>query len=401
VAAAVFSMNLRDGTLGPVVVAPAPFKGAVSAPEAARALAAGVRLAATGVETRLVPVADGGEGTLDALVAAADGRTRAFEVADPLGRPVTAEIGLLRGGTCVVELARASGFERLADRERDPEATSTYGTGQLIRAALDFTPNRIIVTVGGSATNDGGLGIARALGVRLLDAAGSELDGRGDDLSRVATIDRSGLDPRLAAVAIDVACDVRNPFHGPDGAAFVFAPQKGADPEAVARLDAGLATLARVLAATTGVDVQAISGSGAAGGAAGGMTALLGARIVPGAELVLDAARLREQLAGASLCITGEGRLDEQTLHGKAPAAVAAACRDAGVTCVGVCGELLLLPGLVRRMGLVAAFPIGRTLAPLSEALATTEADLAAMGAAIGGLAASLVPPGRDGVSTA
>ncbi len=391
-------MNLRNGTLGPVVVAPAPFKGAVSASDAARALAAGVRLAATGVETRLVPVADGGEGTLDALVAAAGGRTRAFEVADPLGRPVTAEIGLLRGGTCVVELARASGFERLWDDERDPEATSTYGTGQLIRAALDFEPSRIIVTVGGSATSDGGLGIARALGARLLDAAGVAVDGRGRDLGRVATIDRSGLDPRLATVAIDVACDVRNPFHGPEGAAFVFGPQKGADPAVVARLDAGLVSLARVLAATTGFDVQSIEGSGAAGGAAGGMAALLGARIVPGAELVLDAVRLREQLARASLCITGEGRLDEQTLQGKAPAAVAAACRGAGVPCVGVCGELLLLPGLVRRMGLVAAFPIRRAIAPLAEAVAATESDLAAMGAAIGGLAASLVSAGGRGV---
>ena len=393
-------MSLRDHTLGPVVVAPAAFKGAVSAAEAARALAAGVRLAATGVETRLVPVADGGEGTLDALVAASDGRTRAFEVDDPLGRPVLAEIGLLRGGTCVVELARASGFERLWGDERDPEATSTYGTGQLIGAALDFEPRRIIVTVGGSATNDGGLGIARALGARLLTADGVEVDGRGDDLGRVATIDPSGLDPRLAAVAIDVACDVRNPFHGPEGAAFVFGPQKGADAEAVARLDAGLASLARVLVASTGVDVQTIAGSGAAGGAAGGMAALLGARIIPGAELVLDAVRLREQLEGASLCITGEGRLDEQTLQGKAPAAVAVACRDAGVPCVGVCGELALLPGLVRRMGLVAAFPIGRTLGPLTDALAATETDLAAMGAALGGLIARLTSPsGGEGAS--
>ena len=253
-------MSLRDHTLGPVVVAPAPFKGALSAPDAARAIAAGVRLAAAGVETRAVPVADGGEGTLDALVAASDGRTRAFEVDDPLGRPVRAEIGLLRGGTCVVELARVSGFERLWGDERDPEATSTYGTGQLIRAALDFEPRRIVVTVGGSATNDGGLGIARALGARLLDADGAELDGRGDDLGDVAAIDRSGLDPRLAGVVIDVACDVRNPFHGPEGAAFVFAPQKGADAEAVERLDAGLASLARVLAASTGVDVQMIAG---------------------------------------------------------------------------------------------------------------------------------------------
>lgn len=386
-------MTARPPGLGAVVVAPAPFKGAVSAPDAARAIGAGLRLAATGVETRLVPVADGGEGTLDVLVGAATGRTRAFEVLDPLGRPVSAEIGLLPGGTCVVELARASGFERLWDDERDPMATSTFGTGQLIRAALDFEPARIVVTVGGSATNDGGLGIARALGARLLDDDGFELDGRGSDVGRVARIDRSGLDPRLSDVRIEVACDVRNPFHGPEGAAVVFAPQKGADPQTVLELDAGLAHLAGVLATATGIDVQALAGSGAAGGAAGGMAALLGATIVPGAEFVLDAVGLRDQLVDANLCITGEGRLDEQTAHGKAPAAVAAACQDAGVPCIGVCGELALLPGMVRRLGLVAAFPIGRSVRSLADALAATETDLAAIGAAIGGLVAGTTSP--------
>ena len=374
--------------IGPIVVAPAAFKGALSAAMAARAIAAGVRLVATGTETRLVPVADGGEGTLDALVAARDGRTRGFVVADPLGRPVTSEIGLLPGGTAVVELARASGYERLADSERDPEATSTFGTGQLIRAALDFEPRRIIVTVGGSATNDGGLGLVRALGARLLDGHGAELDGRGADLARVARIDLKGLDPRLADVGIDVACDVRNPFHGPDGAAHVFGPQKGADAGAMHRLDRGLAMFAEVLQMQTDVDVQALPGAGAAGGAAGGMAALLGARILPGAGLVLDAVGLADALDGASLCITGEGRLDDQTLQGKAPAAVAAMCRDMGVPCVGVCGELRLLPGMVRRMGMVAAFPIRRELVPLQAALAATETDLAAIGAALGGIMA-------------
>jgi glycerate kinase len=382
------------GALGPVVVAPAAFKGALSADGAARAIAAGVRLAATGVETRLVPVADGGEGTLDALVAARDGHVRAFEVLDPLGRVVLAEIGLLPGGTAVVELARASGYERLADPERDPETTSTFGTGQLLSAALDFEPRRIIVSVGGSATNDAGLGLARALGVRILDRSGAELDGRGADLARVATIDVTGLDPRLADVAIDVACDVRSPFHGRDGAALVFGPQKGADGAAVDRLDHGLRTVATVFLDQTGVDVQTIPGAGAAGGAAGGMAALLGARIVPGAELVLDAVGLAGALIGATLCITGEGRLDDQTVQGKAPAAVAAMCRQVGVPCVGVCGELRLLPGLVRRMGMVAAFPIRRELVPLRAALAATETDLAAMGAALGGVLIGLSPAG-------
>jgi glycerate 2-kinase len=372
--------------VGPIVVAPAAFKGALSGADAARALATGLRLAAPDVEIRPVPVADGGEGTLDALVAAREGRVRTFGVADPLGRPTSAKVGLLPDGTAVIESAQASGYELLNAAERDPEVTSTFGTGELIRAALDARPKRILITLGGSATNDAGLGMIRALGGRVLDAAGTELEGRGVDLGRVAWIDVAGLDPRLGDVAIDVACDVRNPFHGPDGAAVVFGPQKGADPAAVERLDRGLVSLANVLRRQTGVEVQTIPGAGAAGGAAGGMVALLGARLVPGAELVLEALGLADALDDASLCITGEGRLDEQTLEGKAPAAVAAMCRDRGVPCVGVCGELRLLPGLVRRMGMAGAFAIGREVLALQDALAATENDLAAMGAAIGGL---------------
>ena len=374
----------------PVVVAPAPFKGALGAPDAAVAIGAGFRLAATGVETRLVPVADGGEGTTAALVAAADGHTRAFEVDDPLGRPVQADIGLLPGGTAVVELAAASGYERLAAGERDPEATSTFGTGQLIRAALDLGARRVVVAVGGSATTDGGLGLARALGVRLLDGDGGELAGRGADLGRLATIDLAGMDPRLGDTTVEVACDVESPFDGPEGAARVFAPQKGADAAAVERLDAGLASVAGVYLAATGVDVRSLPGAGAAGGAAGGMAAMLGARLVPGAELVLDAVGFDERLDGAGLCITGEGRLDEQSMMGKAPGAVAARCREAEVPCVAVCGQLALLPGIVRRMGLVAAFPIRREAGTVEEALRHTETDLAAMGAALGGLVARL-----------
>jgi glycerate kinase len=373
-----------------VVVAPGPFKGALSAAEAARAIAAGVRLAIPGVQTLTLPVADGGEGTRDALVAAREGRLRSFTVSDPLGRPVEAAIGLLPGGTVVVELAAASGYERLTETERDPELTSTYGTGELIRVALDFEPDRIVVAAGGSATNDAGLGIARALGATLRDSAGQELAGVGGDLGRIASIDMSGCDPRLAHVAIDVACDVGSPFRGPEGAVHVFGPQKGADPAAVRRLDDGMAALADVFRRERGVDVDGLDGAGAAGGAAGGMAALLGARIVRGADVVLDAVGLAQALGAADVCITGEGRLDEQSLAGKAPAAVAAACRDAGVPCIAVCGEVALLPGLIRRAGFAAALPIGRQLRSLPDALAETETDLAAMGAALGGLITSL-----------
>ncbi len=376
-----------------IVVAPAPFKGALSASAAARAVAAGVRLGLPGTITILSPVADGGEGTLEALVAATGGRRRGVMVADPLGRPVEAALGELAGGVAVVELAQAAGYELLTERERDPEATSTRGVGELIRAALDLGSRRIIVGLGGSATTDGGLGLAAALGIRALDADGAVLEGRGSDMSRVVRLDLSDRDPRLDDTVIQVACDVDNPFHGPRGAAQVFGPQKGASPDAVARLDRGLANLAGVLRETTGTDVQALPGAGAAGGAAGGLAALLGADLTPGAPLVLDALRFAERLEGAALCITGEGRLDETSGGGKAPFAVAAACAAAGVPCVALCGAVALGPGAVRRMGFTAALAIGRSVRALPDALEATEVDLAAAGAAV----AALWAAGRAG----
>ncbi len=369
-----------------VVVAPAPFKGALAPARAARAIAAGVRLALPEAEIRSAPVADGGEGTMDALIAALGGRRRPVAAADPLGRPVEAAIGELPGATAVVELAQASGYERLGADERDPEAAGTWGTGQLIRAALDLGARRIVVGLGGSATTDGGLGLARELGVRALDAEGNALEGRGADMARVARIDLSGRDPRLAGTTIRVACDVDNPFHGPRGAAHVFGPQKGATPEAVARLDAGLARLAEVVRAQTGVDLQALPGAGAAGGAAGALAALLGAELTPGAPLVLDAMGFAERLDGAALCFTGEGRIDETTSAGKAPVAVAAACAAAVVPCVALCGEVALGPGAVRRLGFAAALAIGRGVQDRDAALAGTEADLAAAAAATTGI---------------
>ncbi len=335
-------------------------------------------------------MADGGEGTMDALVAAAGGHVVASSARDPLGRPITAGVGVLPDGTAVVELAQASGFERLADTERDPEATSTLGTGDLIRAALDAGATRIIVGVGGSATTDGGMGIAIALGARVLDGAGALLPGTGADLGRVASVDLTGLDPRLAGVSIEVACDVRSPLVGPEGSAHVFGPQKGASPQAVTRLDAGLANLAAVLAGQGLLDVANMPRAGAAGGAAGGMAAMLGASLTDGGLLVARTAGLADALRGADVCITGEGRLDAQTLTGKAPAAVAAACAAVGVPCVGLFGQVDMHPDTVRRMGLMAAIPLCRVARPLPEALAATTDDLVAAGAAIDTLVGSL-----------
>ncbi len=362
-----------------VVVAPAPFKSALGPADAATAIASGVRQA--GHEAIEVPVADGGEGTMNALVAAAGGRVVQASARDPLGRPITAAFGLLPDGTAVVELAQASGYERLADTERDPEATSTLGTGDLIRAALDEGATRIVVGVGGTATTDGGMGIAIALGARMLDAHGTDLAGTGADLARVASVDLSGLDARLAHVSIEIACDVASPLVGAEGSAHVFGPQKGASPEAVLRLDAGLVNLAAVLAAEGLPGIAHMPRAGAAGGAAGGMAAMLGAHLIDGGLLVTHAIGLAVALQGADLCITGEGRLDAQTRWGKAPAAVAAACVAASVPCVGLFGQVDVSPEVAREMGFLSSITIGRTAGSLSHALAATADDLTAASA--------------------
>ncbi len=369
-----------------IVVAPASFKGGCRAAEASDALAEGLKIVAPDVDVARVPVADGGEGTLDAILAATAATRHGAVVSDPLGRPIEAAFGLLPSGIAIIELAQASGYERLRDDERDPERTSTRGTGELIRAALDRGARRLLLTVGGSATNDGGMGLLAALGVRFLTADGRELDGRGLDMARVARIDLSTVDPRLPEVPIEIACDVDSPLVGPRGAARVFGPQKGAAPDAVERLERGLVSLAARFCEATGVDVRELAGAGAAGGAAGGAVAILKAAIRPGAPMILETLDFEAHLVDAALCITGEGRIDTQTATGKAPAAVAAMCRGAGVACVAVCGELTLEPAALRALGFSAAIPINRTTRSLDERLAATRGELVAAGAAIGGL---------------
>lgn len=349
-----------------VLVAPAPFKGAASAPDAAHAIATGLRASGHRPDITTIPIADGGEGTRDALIAQEYGRPRSFTVADPLGRPVSAAIGLISGAvpTVVVELAAASGYERLADAERDPMATSTRGTGELIRAALDFSPENIILTVGGSATVDGALGLIVGLGGRVLDATGEELDGVGADLTRVASVDLTGCDPRLADASITIASDVTNPLCGPSGAAAVFGPQKGATAGQVQELDAGLERLAQIAIQDGRPDVREMSGAGAAGGVAGMMAAFFGATIVSGADLVLDAVGIDDALDATDLCITGEGRLDGQSVDGKATVALARRAQRRGVPVVCLCGQTLLGPRHTRDAGFAAAFAIGSGTAP-------------------------------------
>lgn len=347
------------------------FKGTLTSADTARLLEAAARRHFPGCACASVPMADGGDGTTAALVAACGGELRRARVSDPLGRPVDAAFGMLPGGCAIIEMAAASGLPLLAPGEKNPLLTSTFGTGELIRAALDAGARDVTLAIGGSATNDGGAGCMRALGARLLDAAGNELAGRGCDLARIASIDLSGLDPRVGRTEFHLMCDVDNPLLGACGASAVYGPQKGATPAMVAELDAGMAGYARILERTFGRSFD-IPGAGAAGGLGAGAMALLGARAGSGVARVLELTRFSEVLAGADLCVTGEGHADAQTARGKVVAGVAAACEAAGVPCVAVVGGMSA--DAARSVPGVAAWvPTAIDAMPLDEALGRAE----------------------------
>lgn len=354
-----------------VLVAPDSFKGSLSAVQAAEAMERGVLAAWPDARVVKVPIADGGEGTVEALVTATRGRFETRTVRGPLGQPVEARWGVLGDGrTAVIEMAAASGITLVPEGRRDPRVSSTFGTGQLLRAALDQGFGRIVIGIGGSATNDGGSGLARALGVRFLDGRGEPLPEGGAALARLASIDLAGVDPRLAGAEILVACDVDNPLTGPRGASEVFGPQKGATPAVVAELDRALDHYAHVATDATGRDVARRPGAGAAGGLGAGLLFFTPARLVPGIDLVLDSTRFDEQVRGASLVIVGEGRTDHQTAMGKAPVGVARVAARHGVQVLLVSGSLG--PGAEAVLGagvgrMVQAAPAGM---PLLEAMA-------------------------------
>ncbi|MGW2640460.1 glycerate kinase [Streptomyces sp. NPDC001348] len=346
-----------DGTRG-VLVAADKFKGSLTAVQVAERVTAGLRRVVPGLRVEALPVADGGDGTVDAAVAAGFER-REVRVAGPLGQEVTAAFAL-RGGTAVVEMAEASGLQRLPAGVFAPLTASTYGSGELLRAALDAGARTIVFGVGGSATTDGGAGMLTALGARFLDADGEPVPPGGGGLAGLASADLTGLDPRLSSVELVLASDVDNPLTGPKGAPAVYGPQKGASPDDVAALDAALTHYAKVLEAAVGpraVEYAASPGAGAAGGIGYGAL-LLGAAFRPGIEVMLDVLGFGPALARAGLVITGEGSLDEQTLHGKAPAGVAAAARAAGKDVVAVCGRLALTPDALVRAGIRQAYPL-------------------------------------------
>lgn len=346
------------GRVPRVLIAADKFKGSLTAVQVAERVMAGLRRVVPGVEVEALPVADGGDGTVDAAVAAGFER-REVRVAGPLGDELTAAFAL-RGDTAVVEMAEASGLQRLPAGVFAPLTSSTYGSGELLRAALDAGARTIVFGVGGSATTDGGAGMLSALGARFVDAEGEPVAPGGAALSDVATADLSGLDPRLSSVDFVLASDVDNPLTGPKGAPAVYGPQKGATPDDVEILDAALGHFAAVLEKSIGsraTEYAAAPGAGAAGGIGYGAL-VLGARFRPGIEVMLDVLGFAPALERATLVITGEGSLDEQTLHGKAPAGVAAAARAAGKEVVAVCGRLALRPEALGRAGIRRAYPL-------------------------------------------
>lgn len=319
-----------------VVVAPDKFRGSLTAAEAAEAIARGVR--AAGGDPDVVPIADGGEGTLDVLIAALGGSVMGVIAHGPLGAPVRAHIGRLDDGAGVVEIAQASGLSLVPETQRDPMRATTVGSGELIKGALSRRPSRLIIALGGSATVDGGTGLAHALGVRFFDASGAQWKPGVDRLSRIARVDPSRLDERWSAVRVLAAADVQTPLTGPEGAARAFAPQKGATPAMVEELSRGLESLGAVLENDLGVKIADAPGAGAAGGA-GAMLLALGATLKPGVDVVLEALGMRARIERAHLVLTGEGRLDQTSFAGKAPAGVLSLATELDVPCEALVGE--------------------------------------------------------------
>ena len=324
-----------------IIIAPQSFKGSVSAMEAAKAIQRGVLAAAPDAETVLVPVADGGDGTLETLVDSSEGRIFRTIVTGPLGQALEASWGAMGDDqTAVIEMARASGLALVPPHQRNPRVTTTRGTGEIIKEALDRGFVRIIVGLGGSATNDGGAGMASALGARLLDDQDQPINAGGAELARLAHIDTSQLHPGLADAEIVCATDVTNPLCGPTGASAIYGPQKGATPEMVAELDEALENYARVIKRDLGQDVADRPGAGAAGGLGAGLMAFAGAELRSGIDMVCDVLGFDDHLAGADLVLTGEGRADQSTIYDKAPVGVARRALARGVPTVILAGGL-------------------------------------------------------------
>lgn len=352
-----------------IVIAPDSFKESLTALEAAQAIENGMRKVLSEADFVKIPMADGGEGTVQSLVDATEGRIITKTVTGPLGEPVEAFFGISGDKkTAVIEMAAASGLHLVPIEKRNPLITTTRGTGELIIAALEYGIEHIIIGIGGSATNDGGAGMAKALGIKMLDADGKEIAEGGGALAEIAAINTAAIDPRLASVRIEVACDVDNPLTGPRGASAIFGPQKGATTEMVQQLDANLSHYADVIRKEIGTDIEQIAGAGAAGGLGGGLMAFLSAELKSGVDIVLEATKLEDQLKDADFVITGEGKIDGQTVFGKTPIGVAKTAKKHSIPVIAIAGSLGSDSHKVHEHGIDAVFSIVPGIVPLSDA---------------------------------
>ena len=356
-----------------IVVAPDSFKGSVSALEAASAIEQGLRRVFPDAVIEKIPMADGGEGTVQSLVDATGGHLQTRSVLAPLENEVDAQFGILSDGeTAVIEMASASGLTLVEPNERNPLRTTTYGTGQLIHTALEAGCRRLIIGIGGSATNDGGAGMAEALGVRLLGRNGKQIPRGGGNLSQLMSIDVTGLHPAIAETETVVACDVNNPLTGPNGASYVYGPQKGATPEMIETLDGHLAHFDEILTQTLGKSFNDIPGAGAAGGLGAGLMAFLNAELRLGVDIMIDAVNLKERVKGAAIVFTGEGQLDFQTAFGKTPVGVAKVAKAHDIPVIAIAGGVAEGAEAVYDAGIDAM--LGIVQEPMSLENAVTDA---------------------------
>ena len=342
-----------------VVAAPQTFKGSISALNAAEAISIGVKNIYPSAEVLLCPVADGGDGTLETLVEVSNGNIVECVVEGPTGTPVEAQWGAMGDEqTAVIEMARTSGLALLDLNERDPLNASTYGLGEAILSALDQNYRKFIIGIGGSATNDGGAGMAQAVGISLKDEFGKEIPRGGAALSKLHSIDTVGIDPRIKQSEFMVACDVNNPLTGPEGASAVYGPQKGATPEMITQLDEALKNFAETILRDLGEEVEHISGAGAAGGLGAGMMAFMGGTLKPGVDIVLDTVGLADKLKGTDIVITGEGGIDFQTVYDKAPIGVAKLAKTLGIPTIALAGLVGKDFQVVHKDGIESVFSI-------------------------------------------
>ncbi len=356
-----------------IVIAPDSFKGALSSTRVANAIEEGVKKAWEGVETRKIPMADGGEGTVEAMVEATGGRIVYVDVTGPLGNVIHSFYGILGDGeTAVIEMAAASGLPLVPMEKRNPLYTTTYGTGELIRHAFENKCRKLIIGIGGSATNDGGMGMAQALGIRFLDKYGKVLGFGGQELEKIHQIDMSELSPHIKSTEILVACDVTNPLCGERGASYVFGPQKGATPETVKRLDEGLRNFSAVIKGQLNLEIKDLPGAGAAGGLGGGLVAFLDARLESGIQIMIQSSNLEQTIKDSDLVITGEGKTDEQTAFGKVPYGIGQIAKKYNIPVVCLSGALSEGSEQLYNHGVTALFSAIHRDMTLKEAMDNT-----------------------------